>query len=65
VPETYAQSTPAYDGAAELSFADFAAFEAYWLSERIQKIFAADAPMFLDVANCTAFLAEENRVLWP
>jgi uncharacterized protein (TIGR02118 family) len=62
---TYDQFEPAYDGVAELSFDDLAAFEAYWLSDRIQKIFAADAPMFLDGANCTAFLAEENRVLWP
>jgi len=49
---------------AELSFADFAVFEAYWSSERIQSIFAADAPKFLDLENCTAFLAEETRVLW-
>jgi len=64
-PETYADSTPAYDGVAELSFADYAAFETYWSSERVQAIFAADAPQFLDPANCTAFLAEETRVLWP
>ena len=64
-PETYAEGTPAYDGVAELSFADFAAFEAYWTSDRVQAIFSADAPKFLDAANCTAFLAHENRVLWP
>ncbi len=64
-PETYAEGTPAYDGVAELSFADHAAFEAYWSSDRIQAIFAADAPRFLDAANSTAFLAEETRVLWP
>jgi uncharacterized protein (TIGR02118 family) len=64
-PETYADGMPAYDGVAELSFADFAAFDAYWSSERIQAIFAADAPRFLDAANSTAFLAEETRVIWP
>ncbi|MEQ8234455.1 MAG: EthD domain-containing protein [Gammaproteobacteria bacterium] len=64
-PETYADGVPAYDGVAELSFADFAAFDAYWSSERIQAIFAADAPRFLDAANSTAFLAEETRVIWP
>lgn len=63
-PETYADQPPAYDGVAELSFADFNAFETYWSSDRIQSIFAADAPKFLDVNNCTAFLAEETRVLW-
>ncbi|MGE0486505.1 MAG: EthD domain-containing protein [Gammaproteobacteria bacterium] len=64
-PETYAAGTPPYDGMAELSFADYTAFLAYWTSDRIQAIFAADAPRFLDAAHCTAFLAEETRVLWP
>ena len=65
-PELYNNGEgPAYDGVAELSFADYAAFEAYWTSERIQAIFAADAPRFLDAANCTAFLAEETRIIWP
>jgi uncharacterized protein (TIGR02118 family) len=64
-PETYADSTPAYDGVAELSFDDYAAFETYWTSDRIQAIFAADAPKFLDGANCTAFLGEEVRKRWP
>lgn len=65
VPESYADATPPYDGIAELSFADHDAFRAYWNSERIQAIFAADAPRFLDGANCTAFLVEETRVRWP
>jgi len=65
VPETYNQMNPVYDGVAELSFADYAAFEDYWTSDRIQAIFAADAPKFLDPANCTAFLAEETRMIWP
>ncbi len=65
LPETYDQGEPAYDGVAELSFADDAAFLAYWTSPRIQAIFGADAPRFLDGANCTAFLADENRVRWP
>ena len=64
LPETYAGSTPAYDGVAELSFADDDAFLAYWNSPRIQAIFGADAPRFLDGARCTAFLAAENRVIW-
>lgn len=64
-PETYGDTAPAWDGVAELSFVDYAAFEAYWTSERVQAIFAADAPQFLDPVNCTAFLAEETRVLWP
>lgn len=65
IPETYELLAPAYDGVAELSFADFAAFDAYWNSERIQTIFAADAPKFLDTANCTALLVEETRKRWP
>lgn len=65
VPESYAAGEPPYDGVAELSFADDAAFLAYWSSPRIQAIFGADAPRFLDGAHCTAFLAEENRVRWP
>lgn len=65
LPETYADEKPAYDGVAELSFEDMAAFEAYWNSERVQAIFAADAPKFLDPANCTAFLAREVRMIWP
>lgn len=65
VPSTYADGEPPFDGIAELSFADHAAFTAYWTSPRIQDIFAADAPRFLDGAHCTAFLADETRVLWP
>lgn len=60
--ETYNGSTPAYDGVAELTFANYAAFLEYWTSERVQAIFAADAPQFLDAENCTAFLAEEYRL---
>ncbi|MBK8958246.1 MAG: EthD domain-containing protein [Proteobacteria bacterium] len=65
VAESYADGEPPYDGVAELSFADDDAFLAYWTSPRIQAVFAADAPRFLDGARCTAFLAEENRVRWP
>jgi uncharacterized protein (TIGR02118 family) len=63
--ETYAAGEPAYDGVAELTFADDAAFLAYWNSPRIQAIFGADAPRFLDGAHCTAFLADDHRVRWP
>lgn len=59
------ESTPRYDGVAELTFADYTAFEKYWSSARVQDIFASDAPRFLDAANCTAFVADETRVLWP
>lgn len=64
-PESYGADTPAFDGVAELSFEDEAAFEAYWNSERVQTIFAADAPRFLDAASCVALLAREVRVIWP
>ncbi len=65
LPETYGDEEPAYDGVAELSFEDMAAFEAYWNSERVQGIFAADAPRFLDPANSTALLVREVRMIWP
>lgn len=64
LPETYATGTPAYDGVAELSFADMKAFMDYWTSPRIQQIFGDDAPRFLG-EGCTAFLAEDYRVRWP
>lgn len=65
IPETYADDTPAYDGVAELSFETLQEFSDYWNSERVQAIFAADAPRFLDPTGCTAFLAEETRLIWP
>ena len=70
VPETYDLGThnngePAFDGVAELSFENYAAFETYWSSDRIQIIFAADAPKFLNAEKCTAFIAEDYRVRWP
>ena len=64
-PETYTEGTPRYDGVAELTFDDYTAFEKYWTSARVQDIFASDAPRFLDAVNCTAFRADETRVLWP
>ncbi len=64
LPETYAEETPAFDGVAELSFEDMSAFEAYWGSERVQAIFAADAPRFLG-EGCVALLSEEKRIIWP
>ncbi len=63
--ETYADGEPVFDGVAELSFADLDAFNAYWGSERIQAIFAEDAPRFMDLENTTGFLAEDYRVRWP
>lgn len=65
IPSTYASGVPAYDGVAELSFADLASFMRYWTDPKIQQIFGDDAPRFLDGANCTAFLADEYRVRWP
>ena len=65
VPATYASDNPAYDGVAELTFRDYTAFVEYWTSERIQNIFAEDAPRFLDAENCSGFLAEDYRVRWP
>jgi EthD domain len=65
IPETYTeQDAPAYDGVAELWFADNASFLAYWNNPKIQQIFAEDAPRFLG-EGCTAFMAEEYRVRWP
>ena len=65
VPETYADDIPAYDGVAELWWEDHESFTNYWNSDSVQAIFAADAPRFMDVAGCTAFLVDENRVIWP
>ena len=65
LPETYEYDSPVYDGVAELTFKDYQAFLDYWTSERIQNIFAEDAPRFLDADHCTAFLAEDYRVRWP
>lgn len=64
LPSTYADGEPAYDGVAELCFADLAAFMRYWTDPRIQQIFGDDAPRFLDGANCTAFLVDDYRVRW-
>ena len=61
--ETYVESTPRYDGVAEMTCADYTVFEKYWTRAHVQDIFAHDAPRFLDAANCTAFLADETRVL--
>ena len=62
VQSTYETGSPAYDGVAELSFRDIDAFRDYWLSDRVQAIFAADAPRFLHPEKCTAFLSIENRL---
>ena len=63
--ETYEDSEPPFDGVAELSFADLDTMNSYWGSERIQAIFAADAPRFMDLENTTGFLAQEYRLRWP
>ena len=65
IPSTYAEGEPAYDGVAELYFADLDAFMRYWTDPKIQQIFGDDAPRFLDGAHCTAMLTDEYRVRWP
>ncbi len=64
-PETYASEAPAFDGVAELSFAGHADYEAYWSSERVQTIFAADAPRFLADTGSVGLLVRELRIIWP
>ncbi|NNL86980.1 MAG: EthD family reductase [Myxococcales bacterium] len=64
LPETYADEAPAFDGVAELSFENMKGFEDYWGSERVQAIFAADAPRFLG-EGCVGLLVEEKRIIWP
>jgi uncharacterized protein (TIGR02118 family) len=66
-PETYddENATPAFDGVAELSWPDLATFEQSWASDEIQVEQFDDVKNFVDRDNSVAFLAEENRVIWP
>lgn len=64
-PETYDTDMPAFDGVAELSWPDWATFEQAWASDELQVEQSEDVKRFVDTANSVAFLAEENRLIWP
>ena len=65
LPEMYESDTPpAYDGVAELWWPDLARFKESWASPALQVEQLADARNFIGEGSC-AFLAQENRVIWP
>ena len=45
--------------------ASLATFEKSWASDEIQVEQFDDVKNFVDRDNSVAFLAEENRVIWP
>jgi len=64
--ETYESDTPpAFDGVAELWWPDVEKFKESWASPELQVEQLNDAKNFVDGAGSMAFLAEENRVIWP
>ncbi len=66
LPETYdSDMPPAYDGVAELWWPDVAKFRDSWASPEMQVEQFTDVKNFVDGKNSVAFLAEENRVIWP
>lgn len=66
LPTMYeADSPPAYDGVAELWWPNLAKFQESWASPELQVEQLTDARNFIDGQHSTAFLAEENRVIWP
>ena len=65
LPETYAGSTPTYDGVAELWWPDLASLEKAALSPEFRVEQLNDARQFVDVDHLEGFAAEENRVIWP
>jgi uncharacterized protein (TIGR02118 family) len=66
LPETYESDTPpAYDGVAELWWPNVEKFTESWASPELQVEQLTDAKQFVDGQNSAAFLAEENRVIWP
>ncbi len=66
LPETYeADTPPAYDGVAELWWPNVEKFKESWASPELQVEQLTDAKQFVDGQNSAAFLAEENRVIWP
>lgn len=66
LPETYESTTPpAYDGVAELWWPSVETFKESWASPELQVEQLTDAKQFVDGHTSAAFLAEENRVIWP
>jgi uncharacterized protein (TIGR02118 family) len=66
LPETYESATPpAFDGVAELWWPSVEKFTESWASPELQVEQLNDAKKFVDGQNTVAFLAEENRVIWP
>jgi len=65
LPETYdSDAPPAYDGVAELWWPDLARFKESWASPELQVEQLTDARNFVS-GESRAFLAQENRVIWP
>ena len=65
LPETYeSEYPPAFDGVAELWWPDLAKFKESWASPELQVEQLTDAKKFVGDNTC-AFLAQENRVVWP
>ena len=65
LPETYeSEFPPAFDGVAELWWPDLAKFKESWASKEIQVEQLTDAKEFVG-DETRAFLAQENRVIWP
>ncbi|MBI3758047.1 MAG: EthD domain-containing protein [Deltaproteobacteria bacterium] len=54
-----------YDGVAELWWPNAEKFKESWASPELQVEQLTDAKKFVDGQNSAAFLAEENRVIWP
>ena len=65
VPEMYTSGEPAYDGVAELTWPDLAAFEKGWKSEEMQVEQFTDVRNFIDLKKICGFLAKEVRIIWP
>ena len=65
LPETYeSEYPPAFDGVAELWWPDLGKFKESWASPELQVEQLTDAKQFVGDETC-AFLAQENRVVWP
>jgi uncharacterized protein (TIGR02118 family) len=66
LPETYeSDAPPVYDGVAELWWPSVEKFKESWASPELQVEQLNDAKKFVDGQSTVAFLAEENRVIWP
>ena len=65
LPETYeSEYPPAFDGVAELWWPDLGKFKESWASPELQVEQLTDAKQFVG-DETRAFLAQENRVVWP